>query len=137
MVFVRYRLVLFSFPFLIGGRLLYSVVLISAVQQCKSVVIFYVFPCAWASLPSPHPGFWGIRVSAWAPCGTQQRPDNCSIQDSVLCQCCFPEFFPRLPAPTVSTGPFATRCKLVLIFALILHLCIIVDNLSKEWKEKG
>ena len=120
-VFVRYRLVLFSFPFLIGGKLLYSVVLISAVQQCKSVVISYAFPCARASLPAPHPGFWVLRVSAWAPCGAQQRPDNRSLHDSVLCQCCFPEFFPRLPAPTVSTGPFATRCKLVLIFALILR----------------
>ena len=32
-----------SFYFLIGGKLLYSVVLVSAIQQCKPVIIILIY----------------------------------------------------------------------------------------------
>ena len=41
--------------FSIAGKLLYNVVLVSDLQQCKSVIIMYISPPSWASLSSPHP----------------------------------------------------------------------------------
>ena len=41
--------------FSIAGKLLYYVLLVSTLQQCKSVIIMYISPPSWASLPSPHP----------------------------------------------------------------------------------
>ena len=35
--------------------MLYNVVLISGIWQCESVIIIYVSPSPWASLPSLHP----------------------------------------------------------------------------------
>ena len=44
------------FFFLIGGKLLYSVMLVSPVQQCKSAIIVCVSPPS----PPPIPPFWVI-----------------------------------------------------------------------------
>ena len=41
--------------FFIGGKLLYNFVLVSAIQQCESVIIIHIFLRSWASLPSPIP----------------------------------------------------------------------------------
>ena len=46
--------------FLIEGRLLYNVVLVSAIQQWKSGIITYLLPPPWASLPIPNPLFYII-----------------------------------------------------------------------------
>ena len=35
---------LFSFSFLIGEKLLYNVVLVSVILQCKSTIITYIYP---------------------------------------------------------------------------------------------
>ena len=35
---------LFSFSFLIGEKLLYNVALLSVIQQCKSIIITYIYP---------------------------------------------------------------------------------------------
>ena len=43
------------FYFLIGGKLLYNIVLVSAVQQCKSAIIIRMSSPSRASLPSPYP----------------------------------------------------------------------------------
>ena len=61
--------------FLIGGKLLYNVVLVSAVQQHKSAIIICIpHPC-WASLPSPNPTPLGHhRVPGWAPCVYRSFP---------------------------------------------------------------
>ena len=45
----------FKIYFLIGGILLYNVVLVSAVQQCESAIPVHVPSLSWASLTSPHP----------------------------------------------------------------------------------
>ena len=44
---------IFIFYFFIGGYLLYNVVLISAIQQCQSIITMYISPPCWAYLP-PH-----------------------------------------------------------------------------------
>ena len=44
----------FLIYFLIGGKLPYSVVLVSAIQQCNSVIIKHLSPPSWASIPFPH-----------------------------------------------------------------------------------
>ena len=41
------------FFFLIGGKLLYNVVLVSAIQQDESAIIIHISPPSWASLPLP------------------------------------------------------------------------------------
>ena len=43
----------FLICFLIGGKLLYSVLLLFSEQQCKSAIITNVSPPSWAFLPSP------------------------------------------------------------------------------------
>ena len=45
--------------FLIGGKLLYNFVLVSAIQKGESVIIVYISLLSWASfLPQPHPSRW-------------------------------------------------------------------------------
>ena len=41
--------------FLVGGKLLYNVVLVSVIQHCTSAIIVHISPPAWASLASPIP----------------------------------------------------------------------------------
>ena len=60
-VFVLYKeeFLFFKNLLLIGDKLLYNVVLISAIQQCKSAITEHVPPVSWASLftlpiPTPH-----------------------------------------------------------------------------------
>ena len=48
-------LFIFLIYFLIGGKLLYNVVLVSAIQQCKLAIIIHVSPPFLVSLPSSHP----------------------------------------------------------------------------------
>ena len=49
------------------AKLLYNVVVVSIVQQHKSVTIIYIDPSSGASLPSPHPTPLGHqRVPGWA-----------------------------------------------------------------------
>ena len=58
------------FKYLIGGKLLYNVVLVSAIQQCKSVrfkyiyiyIYIYLSPPSWDSLPDPIPSLYIITV---------------------------------------------------------------------------
>ena len=60
-----------SLIFLNGGKLLYSIVLVSAIQQPESVIIIYI-PSLWSLLPwppYPHPTPLGHhRVPGRAPC---------------------------------------------------------------------
>ena len=76
---------LFLFNFLIGRKLLYNIVLVSAIQQYKPIIIilvmrtsitswWYISPPSWSSLPSLHPTPLGHyhRASGWAPCITQK-----------------------------------------------------------------
>ena len=44
-----------SWTLLIGGRLLYNVGLVSAIQQCGSIIIIRIFPPSWSFLPYPFP----------------------------------------------------------------------------------
>ena len=52
------------FIYLIGGKLLYNVVLVSAIQQCKLAITIYIYisPPFWTSLPFPP-----TRLLSWAP----------------------------------------------------------------------
>jgi len=55
--------------FLVGGKLLYNVVLVSATQQCKWAIILQISPPSSAFLLSPHPILLvHHRVLFWAPC---------------------------------------------------------------------
>ena len=65
--------------------MLYNVVLVSAVQQCKSVITVRVCVCVYIynlpsflSLPTiPHSTPLGChRVPGWAPCVIQQLPTS-------------------------------------------------------------
>ena len=48
---------------------LYSVALVSAMQQCELAIITHMFPPLWASLLYPHPTPLGHhRVPDWDPC---------------------------------------------------------------------
>ena len=63
-----------SFFFLIVGSWLYNVVLVSAVQQCESVIILYMSPPSWTCFrPTP---LGHQRVPGWAPCVVQKLPTS-------------------------------------------------------------
>ena len=62
------RFFFFLIYFLIMAKLRYNIVVVSAVQQHKSVMMIYMYPVSWAFLPSPHPTPLGHqRVPRWAP----------------------------------------------------------------------
>ena len=62
-------IIIFWFKFLTGGKLLYNVVMSSAIQQCESVIIIHISPSFWAFLSSPHPTpLDHHRAPRWAPC---------------------------------------------------------------------
>ena len=44
-----FQVCFFLIYFVIGGKLLYNVVLVSAIQHCKSVIIIHITPPSWAS----------------------------------------------------------------------------------------
>ena len=79
--------------FLIDRKLLYNFVLVSAIQQCESVMILYVCMCvslvSWASLSSPNPIPVGHhRTLGWVPCVIQQ-PSTISHIIVYIGQCYF------------------------------------------------
>ena len=47
------RFICSFFFFLIGGKFLYTVVLVSAIQQCKSAIIIHISPPSGALSPPP------------------------------------------------------------------------------------
>ena len=68
--FIRYLFLKFIFNW---KELLYSVPLVSAIHQCKPVIIIHVSPPSSASFPSPDPTLLGHhRVLGWAPCVIKQ-----------------------------------------------------------------
>lgn len=54
---INIAIISFLFKFLIGGQLLYDVVLVSALQKCESAIYVLIFP-----LPSltPIPTLWQV-----------------------------------------------------------------------------
>ena len=67
-----------AFFFFNWSKLLYSVMLVSAVQKRESAVCIYVSPASWASLPSPAPStplsHHGTRNTL---CAGQRLPSSC------------------------------------------------------------
>ena len=56
LTFLKRTHFLFIYYFLLGGKLLYNVVLISAAQQLESAISVYIAPPSWVSLLTPpHP----------------------------------------------------------------------------------
>ena len=51
---LRFPLVLFLNLFLIGEKLLYNVLFISAVEQCEPAITIHISSATWASFPSSH-----------------------------------------------------------------------------------
>ena len=67
------RCFFFLICFLIGGKLLYNIVLVSVVQQCKPIIIYthtHIFPFpVEPPTPPPHPTPLGHHTApGWAPC---------------------------------------------------------------------
>ena len=75
---------LFLIYFLIGGKLLYDVVLVSAIQQYKSAIITHTSPPSWASLPPPPLQVITER-QAWLPV---LHSNTSSAQFSSVAQSC-------------------------------------------------
>ena len=98
-----------SFFFLIGGKLLYSVVLVSAIQQCKSAIILHLSPPSWIFFPPPSHSF---RSSQSARLGSLCYTET-SYQLSVLhmvvyiCQCYFEKLNLKVKIPCLVGNFFA------------------------------
>ena len=73
---LRLFLHLFLNLFLVGGKLLYNVVLVSAIQQGESVISIHYVPSRLSLLHHPpYPTPLGLhRALGWAPCVIQQPP---------------------------------------------------------------
>ena len=93
------KTVIFLNFFLIGGKLLYNVVMVSAARQCKSAIIIHMSPLPWASHSPSIPVPWIItehlaRLPVW---DGNFSPAICLTHDSVCMSV--------LPAPLVSLLP--------------------------------
>ena len=91
--------VLFHF-FFIGVKLLYNVVLVSAVQWSESAIRIPISPSSWTSLP-PFPLHLGHhRGPSWAPCAIQQVPTTYLFtHGSVFMSNLISQFTPPSPSP--------------------------------------
>ena len=68
---------------LIGVYLLYSIVLVSAVQWCESALCIHIDP-SWTARPPPTPSLWVITARSWPPCDVQHVP---TVLHTVVCIC--------------------------------------------------
>ena len=108
----------FYFIFLylfIGVKLLYNVVLVSAVQWSESAICIPISPPSWTSLLPFHQHLGHHRAPSWAPCALQQVPlAICFTHGGVFMANLTSQFIPPSPSPTVSTCPFSTSLSLFL-----------------------
>ena len=81
--------------FLIGGKLLFNVILVSAIQQNESVIIIYTLLLKSPYCPPISP-LQVITEPSWAPCVIQQLPTNSFIHDSVQMSMLLSHFVPLL-----------------------------------------
>ena len=79
--------------FLIGGKLLFNVILVSAIQQNESVIIIYTLLLKSPYCPPISP-LQVITEPSWAPCVIQQLPTNSFIHDSVQMSMLLSHFVP-------------------------------------------
>ena len=98
-----------KFYFLIGRKLLYSVVLVSAVQQCKSAMIIHISLPSWTSLPSHGPTLQVItvcQVGLPVLC-SNFSPAVCFTHGSVYRLMLLSPFAPLFLSPTMSASLFS------------------------------
>ena len=132
-----YNFIFLIYLFLIGGQLLYNIVLVSAMHQHESFIRMHMPPPSWPSLPSPTPAP-ASRLSehrVWSPCITQHIPTGsvCYIR---WCAC----FNAALSIhPTVS---FPHRVHSLFSMSASLHCCpanglistIFLDSIHTCWR---
>ena len=83
-LFFRLR-VFFKIYSLIGIKLLYNVVLITAIQQCNLAIIIPISPPSWASHPYPLTPLGHHRAPGWVPCVIQQLLSSYLFLHMVVC----------------------------------------------------
>ena len=94
--------------FLIGGKLLYGVMLVSAVQQHKSAISRRILPASWASFSSPHATSLGHhRVPGCAPCDIQHLLTSYLFYTCFCCCCLVAKLCPTLFFMT----PWTVACQ--------------------------
>ena len=91
----------------------YNVVLVSAIQQCKSAIIIHTLPPSPVSLPSSIPS---PQVITESQPGLPVLHRNFSpaihlTPDTVYMLMLLPAFVPLSPSPTVFTSPFSTSAS--------------------------
>ena len=96
---------------LIGGKLLYNIVLISAAQQHESVITAYISPPSWASPAPSHPAGSsqcqaGLRVS-YSSSPLAIYFSQGSVSTSVLLS----QIIPPSPSLSVFTSLFSTSAS--------------------------
>ena len=106
--------------FLIGRKLLYNFVFVSALQQCKEVIIVCISLSSRALLLSSHPTLLGHhRVPSWAPCIIQQVVTSYLFYTySVYMSMLLSQFIPHSPSPAVFTTKFINT------FFQIPYICV-------------
>ena len=93
--------------------MLYSIVLVSAVQQCKSVVITRIFPPWEPSLFSLPPTPLGHhRTPGRAACVIQQLLTDCFTRDSVHISTLLSPFVPLSPSSSQEAFSQSTEVML-------------------------
>ena len=103
-----FRLTFFLIYFLFEGKLVYNVVLVSAVQGHKSALIIHTPPLLSLPLLLPSHPLGHHKVPGWAPSVLSNfSPAICLVNDSV-CMSLLSPFILLSPCGLSSASPFST-----------------------------
>ena len=116
----------FIFYFLIGGKLLYNVLLVSGIWQCESVTIIYVSPSSEPLFPPHIPALKFIKEHQ-AGSLDYTATFHCFTHDGVYMSMLLARFSSPSPSPAVSTHLFFTR--FISIICQGPYICVNIQYL--------
>ena len=121
--------------FLIEGKLLYSVVLVSAIQQCESVIIICIHISA-PSWTSPHLTLLGYHKAGLSALHPTANSHWLSVLHMVYVLILLSQFAPPSPSTAMSTHLFSTSVSLLLHYKVHqyhfsrFHIYALIYNIS-------
>ena len=109
--------------------MLYSVVLVSAAQQCESAICIHISSLCWASHPlTPSHSSRSSQSMELSSLCYKQLPAICFMHGSVYMPVLFSRFAQPSPSHSVSKSPFCMSAFLFLPWKLVHHKLVVVHH---------